>query len=378
MKSLIEAWPHGLLVHARPSYREQCGLEDEYLRCTATCISHIMALSNPPFDSTDGLVAQQQPPAHVAGHRIPLALPAIFEVRDRRLRFGKSVNQQMDEFLKQELDVTRLNRLHKHLWVAGLPHLPRTLHNQVEIGRQILVTEKADMHMLWSHPVIYLKPLPDFLLCYDVWENHMRNDSSLHAAALGLLQSYIWLIAYPSDHKLAIEFGLINKNVTWADWSLFVSALVGKGILNAPINPRYHFGELRLPRIQWAYRLCRCGARRDRGFVRGYYYRYHTYTSFIERNLAWLLTVFLYVAVVLDSMQVGLGTKHLSKSDAFQKASWGFTVTAIVGPLAIVGAVLLWTIYLVFTNYVFTTKKKGKPGAGDPVWNNIALANYQH
>lgn len=117
---------------------------------------------------------------------------------------------------------------------------------------------------------------------------------------------------------------------------------------------------------------------RDRGFVRGYYYRYHTYSSFIERDLAWLVTIFLYIAIVLEAMQVGLAMKHLPKSNAFQKASWGFTIVAIVGPLVIVGPVLLLTVYLILTNYIFTTKKKGNPRAGDPVWNDIALADYQH
>lgn len=165
-------------------------------------------------------------------------------------------NNRMESFLLHEVDVSRLNRIHKHLWIAGLPQPPRTLHNQIEVGREIRITERPDMHMLWTGSVAYLKPLPDFLLSYQVWHDYLCKDPKVYAAALGLLRSYVWLIIYPSDHKIAREKGLINEAITWKKWTDFVSSLVKNGIIEAEVNPRYRFGELRLHRIHRIYRLC--------------------------------------------------------------------------------------------------------------------------
>jgi hypothetical protein len=71
------------------------------------------------------------------------------------------------------------------------------------------------MHMLWAGSVIYLKPLPDFLLSHSVWQKFLCQNASLMESALGLLQSYVWLIMHSSDHRIAVKHGLLDERITW-------------------------------------------------------------------------------------------------------------------------------------------------------------------
>lgn len=327
-----------------------------------------------PFSLADGLFFEQRPQGDPTG----LVLPTIFEVKEEHLRVAKELSGNPDEFFKGDLDVSRLNRLHKHLWLAGLPQPPRPLHNQIEVGRAIQITEKADMHMLWTGSTIYLKPLPEYLLCHEIWKKHLRSDARLHAAALGLLQSYVRLIMRPSDHRIALQHGLLSENISWAKWQFFAARLVGEGILNAGVNPRYRFGELRLNRLQWIYRLCAHGGAMDGSRIRGYHYIYRDYSTFVQQHLTWLLTVFLYAAIALTAMQVGLAADHLKDNNSFQTASWGFAVFSMVAPLVVVLVVACYVAFLVVVNLVFTRQRKGKPGVNDPLWNDLNLASYKH
>ena len=46
-----------------------------------------------------------------------------------------------------------------------------------------------------------------------------------------------------------------------------------------------------------------------------------------------MLVAFVYVSIVPTTMQVGLATDRLGKSDMFENASYGFTVFSILAPL---------------------------------------------
>ena len=78
-------------------------------------------------------------------------------------------------FFANEVDVSQLNKTDKHLWMAGLERPTRSLHQQISLGREIVVTEQADVHMLWEGSRIYIKPLPEFILCHDMWEDYKCN-----------------------------------------------------------------------------------------------------------------------------------------------------------------------------------------------------------
>ena len=215
--------------------------------------------------------------------------------------------------------------------------------------RQILITEQADLHLVWHESRIFLKPLPDYILDYQIWEKTICKSATLHASCCGFLLSYVWLLCYPSDLKVAVDLGLVSSDLNWNDWTVFVDAFLSNidYVAMDMIDKRYYYGELRLNRINT---ICRLTHILEPGrFMRGYIYGYSRYTAFFERNFRWVLLVFLYITVILTAMQVGLGTTELQQNKAFQQASYGFTVFSIVLPVVVVGVGLfLFSWFFVF------------------------------
>ncbi len=72
----------------------------------------------------------------------------------------------LPQFLKTNLEVSRLSNIFSFLWFAGRPCNVRPLHRQRLFQRSIIITEQADLHLVWYDNQIYIKPLPPFLLCY--------------------------------------------------------------------------------------------------------------------------------------------------------------------------------------------------------------------
>ncbi|KAK4139726.1 uncharacterized protein C8A04DRAFT_40468 [Dichotomopilus funicola] len=188
------------------------------------------------------------------------------------------------DLLTQELEPTRLHRRIRFLWLAGRPVPPRPLHHQLLIGRDIFVSERIDLHLVWGGGRIFIKPLPRYLLNPEFWRGYLTcrchqpyhhhhthhpttkqhneptttlerelseagplyspqersgcfadhddddDDNNkkplcaqrrLRQCAMGLLLSYIALITHESDFRIAIDKGLIPNQVTWPSWRRF-------------------------------------------------------------------------------------------------------------------------------------------------------------
>ena len=312
-----------------------------------------------------------------------LILPAFQQEqgKEHSLRLINPANSDhLREYLGKDLDVSRLNKIHKHLWFAGLPRCARPLHHQLVIDRKIMITEQADLHLLWRDDRLHLKPLPDYLLSYDVWEGTLTRHSNLSENAKGFLLSYLWLIRQKSDFLIAQRENLISGDLTWDDWVSFSTAvfpnIFSKNLDG--INPRYLYGELRLGRVNLIYRLCR-NTRNFGTFVRGYSYGYHTYASFITRNFAWVLTVIVYITIVLTAMQVGLATTELQTSKLFNRASYGFTIFSIMAPLGILFVLFVVLLSLIIFNLEYAvTKRYITQEAFPSVFKNIMLQGHNH
>lgn len=312
-----------------------------------------------------------------------LILPATYQTQSRAdipLNAGirtvvtglNRVEDNIRTFYANELDVSRLNLVHDHLWLAGLERAARPLHQQISIGRELILTEAADLHLLWAGNRIYVKPLPEFLLSYSAWEDVIVFDQELHERASGFLLSYLWLVCHRSDLRLAHEHGLMPKSVDWQRWTQFsrsASCYLDYHHLNG-INVRYRHGELRLARLNWIYRFC-SRTRSPTSMLRGYLPGHYHYESFISSNLAWLVTALAYVALVLTAMQVGLGTNELQRSRAFQRASYGFTVFAILAPVIVVALVLLVTLIVILVNAQYTLSHRKD-------WSAVSVTAHSH
>ena len=171
--------------------------------------------------------------------------------------------QQIDDFVDQEFNVRRLDEISSLFWIAGRPMPPRPLHRQLMMGRDVVLCEQLDMHLVWVEGQILLKPLPRFLLSRDFWVDNLLclHDcecvrkttqlttarrcarSKVFGAALGLVYSYLGLICYESDFSIAKEKGLLPEILTWQAWRDYSESVYDNLNLSA-MNPRFRYGKV--------------------------------------------------------------------------------------------------------------------------------------
>jgi hypothetical protein len=209
----------------------------------------LFATSVQPVISQSTSSSQASPPSSSTPK---LALPSAYHDDERVLQtIERSDSSSFRAYLQHDLNVLRLTKVHKHLWLAGLPQISRTLHSHIMIGRQVLVTERADLHLVWQSNTVYLKPLPDYLMDYSIWKDFLCLDDALFQDAIGILYSYIWLICHKSDLKIAHDHGLLSKEVDWEKWTAFSKVVLSciDRVSLRNVSPRYLYGELRLGRL---------------------------------------------------------------------------------------------------------------------------------
>jgi uncharacterized membrane protein len=261
-------------------------------------------------------------------------------------------NDSIEQFLKTDLDLSRLNRIHGHLWMAGRPMRARPLHRYRMMGFDILYTQQMDLHLLKFSTRLMIKPLPEWILCADFWTQHICRDEELHKSACGFLLSYVWLLTTPLDLKIAHDAALVPSFITWHWWKDFVRDFLAPGNVDintlAQVNKRYQFGDLRLGRINSTYRIRFFYSH----FVKGYLYGYNRYVVFFQRNFSWILIVFVFFSLVLSAMQVGTGLKELENNYAFLRASYVFVVFSMVSVVAVLAFVGIVFIIIFLFNMV--------------------------
>jgi hypothetical protein len=263
--------------------------------------------------------------------------------------------------IAKELDLQRLDKISGWLWVAGRPMPPRPLHHQLLLSRELFITEQMDMHLVWTSGRLFLKPVARFLLVPAFWTEYLCcrpgcgcsagskcNLPTLRRRALGFLFSYVALIAHESDFSLAKDKHLLPPEVTWLAWRHLVEELDTERIY-PEVDARFHYGELRLSRLNKIYLLSQRPL-----LLRRYMTHWNQYGAFFQDNFAWLASATIYIAIVLTAMQVGLATKTLADNDAFQSASYGFTVFSILGPVVSGGLIVLVFCYMFIDNWVAT------------------------
>ena len=129
---------------------------------------------------------------------------------------------------------------------------------------------------------------------------------------------------------------------------------------HVPVNRRFYYGELRLGRLNWIYRLLL-------GKPRGYLSGCTTYGEFMKENVNSLITLFAYTTIVLSAMQVGLATQWLEDNYAFGMASYVFSIFSIVAPISAI-LFLVLVLGFVFTINLLRTlrirKRRRLQGAG--------------
>ena len=284
-------------------------------------------------------------------------LPATYRYYEtpRKRVVGNPANN-IPAFLRTELSLGGLADMLKHLWFAGAERPATPLHFHVAMGREIAIADRMDLHLLWaSKGRLFVKPVPRFLLdpafcrsnlqcldgcaCYDPPADTCRG--IVRKVALGFLYTYACLISSESDFYIANETRLLPRKaddtpIKWADWKALAKELLRVQERNLDvIHPRFLRAELRLSRVNIIHRFTRLPPFRP--YLRGW----HNYSSLFHDNVAWMAAAAVFVALVLTAMQVGLATERLQRNAAFQQASYGFTIFAILGPICAFGLVAL-------------------------------------
>lgn len=240
----------------------------------------------------------------------------------------------VSEFLERELETQRLDDFYQHLWLVSGKGNSSPLHHQAIKGRQIIITETPDLHLVWYYDRIFLKPIPSCLLNHAFFETFISSGTHHHvgrsnkfnplSAANGLIRTYTRLIVHESDFRIAKELGLVAADdLTWERWSKFASAF--RDIPDSDVARRYHYGELRLTRLNFYSKL----------FLREWsYLETNTqYTSYFGRFLGPYLFVFGSISVVLAAMQVALASigdiSRTYKESAYMFSSFSIWITCL-------------------------------------------------
>lgn len=251
--------------------------------------------------------------------------------------------ETIEDFLKAELSVQRLNVIHNFLWLAGRYGNIRPLHRQKLIQRDIVITENADLHLVWHYSRIFMKPLPLFLLDHAFFNDHLCSESkpadetsTLHASACGLLRSYTYLIVHLSDFRIAINSGLLPPNLEWNTWREF-AVEVRKRTSDTTVNQRYQYGELRATRLNLIYYI-------KFRTLRGFLYMHTRYAALFQENFSWLLMVFVYMTVILSAMQTAMTSHDGVANTVLQEVSYWFCVLSLLSVVGVLG--LMFLIFL--------------------------------
>ncbi|CAJ2504429.1 Uu.00g118230.m01.CDS01 [Anthostomella pinea] len=113
------------------------------------------------------------------------------------------------EFLDQEFCSKDLNQMASRLWWMSKQDSANIslLHRQLVKQRAVIVTEDPKLHLVWIHNQIFIKPLPRYIVSYAFWRDYMGDDGKdahdIHRAALGYLRTWLYLVRYESDFRIA-------------------------------------------------------------------------------------------------------------------------------------------------------------------------------
>lgn len=147
------------------------------------------------------------------------------------------------EYFCADLDMRRYDQIQRYLWCASRYNIAEALHQQALLFELIAVTEDVNQHLVCAGQRLCIKTLPEYLLCYSVWESYLCKNDELYASALGLLRSYFYLVRSKSDLKIAHQNALLPIEVTWQQWTSFTQTAFPRCDLDS-CHPRYWHGVL--------------------------------------------------------------------------------------------------------------------------------------
>ena len=225
-------------------------------------------------------------------------------------------------FLLEELSTPLLDELYPNLWLVGRKYSGNidSLHRQNIKERAIIPAEDPKLHLIWRPDKIYIKPIPLCLLNHGFWDAYLASPVSIgqvkergsgfraqaRSAALGFMRSYSLLVRHRLDFVLAQETYLIPQSVNWTEWSRFIAHF--RVIKDDEVDRRYHYGQLRLSRLNWIVRIFQPQTANTKWF---YEIPHWSIMVYLRRASIPLAFAFASLSVTLASMQVVLAVPGL-------------------------------------------------------------------
>ena len=279
---------------------------------------------------------------------------------------------QVYRFLRRQLNTPVIDELYHVLWLFSVKSGRNIdpLHRQRIKGREIVPTEEAKLHLVWTRDRIYIKTMPVCLLNHTMWSVFLGtaatqnwrtavpsttnfNEGFDRGIALGFLRSYALLIQSPLDFAFAKEAHLFPEglDIDWTSWAKFTAHFYG--VQDGQVSKRYRFGQLRLNRLNWLLRVIQPKASKSIWF---YQRRTWSVGAMIVESMPVLLFAFASLSLILSSMQVALATPaedllfaHLNSQNALslQRTFWVFSVATIII------SVLTWFYILLIPTGIF-------------------------
>lgn len=254
-------------------------------------------------------------------------------------------------YLQTEFSVTAFDGLERHLWMAGLAatHI-RPLHRQKVVGRQLIIAEQIALHLVTFRGSIFVKPIPGYLLNNDFFKHHIIPGQYLHPLAVAFLSTYLKLVKYNSDLRIAQELGLVPPEISWETWLEFAEKVEAEIPNLQDVPYRYEYGELRLERLNLIAQFLH--ARFSRGFIM-LDTNYTTYFSPIFKGVIFL---FAYTTTYLAAFQVAMG----APDPPLQVVSVGFwsAVVVLFALASITIVLILWFVLLALDNLLFARRHR--------------------
>lgn len=184
----------------------------------------------------------------------------------------------------------------------------RPLHQQEAHERKIIINEKPGLHLVWYYDRIFIKPIPAYFFSPEFWVYIRKAAEPVHRAAVGFMRSYYYLIQFQLDYDQAIDKKLIPKlpdgsdrHPTYKEFVRFVEQF--NEVKDEEICRRYHYGELRLTRIN-----------RVATIFKGelaYFHIHPQWGSYLRHFFAPIIMILGGCSVIMNGMQVNLNAQEM-------------------------------------------------------------------
>lgn len=214
--------------------------------------------------------------------------------------------KQMKKLLKNEFVCCDLDKAASYLWTLSTPSNANinVLHKQIIKRKNICVTKKCRLHLLWINDRIFIKPFSICMLFHAFLHNFLMFDEPqpneeqkvVFSSELGFFRSYLFFIQHESDLNITQQnhLRLIPQEVFWNQWCQFSRNV--HDINDRSVSDRYLYGEIRLSRLNLYAPLL---------FRRSYYeFVYGQYLNRFNRLFELILFVFVLMTIILNAMQV--------------------------------------------------------------------------